>query len=210
VPLRNKLNPWSTAPGARPFLSIVAILIAVFVLDADFHSTPRPILVVVTSAIAISVGTLIVGAHSPIPTYRTVVRVGIAFHPVPHSPYVVLAHWPPTIPVARVGSPVATDSTVFTPITVLLTRFPRLLLAALWLHGDRRGLVAFRIWLTGNMTRRTRPFLFSHISGFSGVASFDAFVRLILHLLLAGCSCRLLSQCWHGDYGPKSENGGEN
>jgi hypothetical protein len=71
---------------ARPFLSIVAILIAVFVLDADFHSTPRPILVVVASAVAISVGTVIVGARSPIPTYRTVVRVGIAFHPVPHSP----------------------------------------------------------------------------------------------------------------------------
>jgi hypothetical protein len=120
----------------RPFLSIVAILIAVFVLDADFHSTSRPILVVVTSAVAITVGTVIVGARSPIPTYRTVVRVGIAFHP---------------IPVARVGSPVATDSTVFTPITVLLTRLLRLLLAALWLHGDRRGLVAFRIWLTGSV-----------------------------------------------------------
>ena len=111
------------ARRARPFLSIVAILIAVFVLDADFHSTPRPILVVVTSAVAISVGTVIVGARSPISTYRTVVRVGIAFHP---------------IPVARVGSPVATDSTVFTPITSLLTR---LLLAALWLHGD------CRVWL---------------------------------------------------------------
>jgi hypothetical protein len=120
----------------RPFLSIVAILIAVFVLDADFHSTSRPILVVVTSAVAITVGTVIVGARSPISTYRTVVRVGIAFHP---------------IPVARVGSPVATDSTVFTPITVLLTRLLRLLLAALWLHGDRRGLVAFRIWLTGSV-----------------------------------------------------------
>jgi hypothetical protein len=120
----------------RPFLSIVAILIAVFVLDADFHSTSRPILVVVTSAVAITVGMVIVGARSPISTYRTVVRVGIAFHP---------------IPVARVGSPVATDSTVFTPITVLLTRLLRLLLAALWLHGDRRGLVAFRIWLTGSV-----------------------------------------------------------
>jgi hypothetical protein len=165
---------------ARPFLSIMAILIAVFVLDADFHSTPRPILVVVTSAVAISVGTVIVGARSPIPTYRTVVRVGIAFHPVPHSPL------PHTIPVARVGSPVATDSTVFTLITVLLTRLPRLLLAALWLHGDRRGLVAFRIRLTGSMARSTRPFLFSHISGLSGVASLDALVRFILHLLLAG------------------------
>jgi hypothetical protein len=51
----------------------MAILIAVFVLDADLHATPRPILVVVTSAVAISVGTVIVGARSPIPTYRTVV-----------------------------------------------------------------------------------------------------------------------------------------
>src|SRR3979490_1684266 len=98
----------------RRALSEVAILIAVFVLDTDFHSTPRPILVVVTSAVAISVGTVIVGARSPISTYRTVVRVGIAFHPVPHSPHVVLAHLPHIVPVAGVGSPVATDSTVFT------------------------------------------------------------------------------------------------
>jgi hypothetical protein len=158
----------------------MAILIAVFVLDADFHSTPRPILDVVTSAVAISVGTVIVGARSPIPTYRTVVRVGIALHPVPHSPL------PHTIPVTRVGAPVATHWTIFTPITVLLTRLLRLLLAALWLHGDRRGLAAFRIWLTGNMARRARPFLFSYKSGLSGVASLDAFIRFILHLLLAG------------------------
>jgi hypothetical protein len=176
---------------ARPFLSIVAILIAVFVLDADFHSTPRPILVVVIPTVAISVRTVIVGARSPISTYRTVVRVGIAFPLVPHSPHVVLAHVPHTIPVARVGSPVATDSTVFTPITVLLTRL-RLLWAALRLHGNslrvawNRCLAAFRIRLTGSMARSTGPFLFSHISGLSGVASLDAFIRFILHLLLAG------------------------
>ncbi len=76
--------------------------------------------------------------------------------------------------------------------------------------GTRRCLAAFRIRLTGSMAGSAGSFLFSHISGLSGVASLDALIRFILHLCLAGWSCRLLSQCWHSDYGSKSENGGEN
>jgi hypothetical protein len=90
---------------ADTLLPIAAILVAVFVLEADFHPSPRPILVVITPAVAISVGAIraaissvsvavyvvIVAAHLPIATYLTVVPVHTASHPVHHSPHVVLA-----------------------------------------------------------------------------------------------------------------------
>src|SRR5450759_5421351 len=88
------------AARAITFLPIAAILVAVFVLEADFHSTPRPILIVRTPAVAISVRAVIVGARSPIPTCRTVVRVHIAFHLIPHSAHVVLAHLPHIVAVS--------------------------------------------------------------------------------------------------------------
>jgi hypothetical protein len=56
------------------------------------------------------------------------------------------------------------------------------------------------------MAGSTGPFLFSHISGLSGVASLDAFISFILHRLLV----RLLSQRGRGDCRSKRENGGEN
>jgi hypothetical protein len=49
----------------------------------------------------------------------------------------------------------------------------------------RRCLVAVRIRrLTGGMGRSTRLFLITYISGFSGVAGLDTFIRIILHLLI--------------------------
>jgi hypothetical protein len=122
------------------FSPIAAILIAVFVLEADFHSTLRPILVVRTSAVAISVRAVIVGRHSPISTYRAAVPVHIAAHLFSHPPHIVLAHAPHTVAIALLRSPIATDSNVLAAVPVLLARLLRLLGAALWLHRDSLGL----------------------------------------------------------------------
>ena len=71
-----------TLCGCNPFVSsspIAAILVAVFVLEANFHpSQPRPILVVRIPAVAISVRAVILGPRSPIAPYRAVVPVHIA------------------------------------------------------------------------------------------------------------------------------------
>src|SRR6266852_3011699 len=45
-------SPFSLVPVAAEFVTV-------FVFDADFHPTPRPILIVVTSAVAIAVRTAI-------------------------------------------------------------------------------------------------------------------------------------------------------
>src|ERR1700676_670685 len=126
------------------FLSIVAILVAVFVLDADFDSTPRPILVVVTPAVAISLRAVI-GARPPISTYRTVVLVRIVSpHPVPHSTHVVLAHVPRVVADVRVRSPIWTNPSIFGALSVLLAGLIRLLGCALWLHRSSLGVARGR------------------------------------------------------------------
>jgi hypothetical protein len=45
-------SPSEPEPPSGSFSTIAAILVAVFVLDADFHPTPRPILVVIAPAVA--------------------------------------------------------------------------------------------------------------------------------------------------------------
>jgi hypothetical protein len=88
-------------------LSIPAILVAVFVFDADLHSMSRPVFVVIAPAVAISVGAVIIGAHSRTATDRMMILVHVAPHPVPHSPHVVLAHVLHMLVIAVMGSPIA-------------------------------------------------------------------------------------------------------
>ena len=118
----------------------MAVLVAVFVLEADFYPAPRPILVVRASAVAVPVGSVI-GAGSPVATYRAVVRIHVGSHVVPHLPHIVLAQAIHPVAIALLRSPIATYLTVFTSIPVLLAR---LLRAALWLHGNGLGLAGSR------------------------------------------------------------------
>jgi len=60
---------------------IVAILVAVFVLDANFYSTLGPIFVVIVVGV--------VGMHSPTSPDCTMVPVHVAIH-IPHSSRLVL------------------------------------------------------------------------------------------------------------------------
>jgi hypothetical protein len=122
----------------------MAILVAIFVLDADLHPTTgrpilivtvRPILIVITPAAAFSAVAIIIGPHSPTATYRPVVPVHLAPHPVPHPLIVVLTH-----AVALLSSPIPTDLNVLGALPVLLTRLFRLLGRALRLHRGCLGL----------------------------------------------------------------------
>jgi hypothetical protein len=118
----------------------VAILIAVFVLDADFHSTPRRIFVVITPAVAIAV---IIGTHAPTVTYCTMVLVHIAVH-IPHSSHVGLARAPHFVAIALLRPPIAIDPSVIGALPVLLFGLLRLLGRSLWLHGSSLGLAQSR------------------------------------------------------------------
>src|SRR5207253_984579 len=79
-----------------------------------------------------------------------------------------------------------------------------------------RALAAARIGTPGRMRGSTWRFLLPHKSGFSGVAGLDAFVRVLLHLLvrldlLLARRRRLLSLCrQHGDGNANSGRHGEN
>jgi hypothetical protein len=122
------------------FLPIATILVAVFVLQADFHSMPSPILIVITPA-AISIRSVIIWSHAPTATYRPAIRVHhLSFHPVHHSPHVVVAHASHSVAVAWTRSPTGTDLTVLSSISIFLTRLVRLLGAPLRLHGNSLGL----------------------------------------------------------------------
>jgi hypothetical protein len=127
-------------PGSTPegFLPIATILVAVFVLQTDFHSMPSPILIVITPA-AISIRSVIIWSHAPTATYRAL-PIHIAFHPVHHSPHVVMAHASHSVAVAWTRAPTGTDLTVLSSISIFLTRLVRLLGAALRLHGNGLGL----------------------------------------------------------------------
>ena len=48
--------PFADVNHPFPLVSVAAEFVTVFVFNADFHPTPRPILIVPTSAVAISVG----------------------------------------------------------------------------------------------------------------------------------------------------------
>jgi hypothetical protein len=119
----------------------MAILIAIFVLDADLHPTVRPIVIVtvrpifIVMAAAISAVAVIVRPHSPIATYRPVISVHLAPHLVPHPAFVILAN-----AITLLGPPISTDLNVLGALPLLPARLFRLLGRALGLHGGRLGL----------------------------------------------------------------------
>jgi hypothetical protein len=126
-------------------LPIPAILVAVFVFDADLHSVSRPVFVVITPAVALSVGVVIIGVHSPIATDRMMILLRIvAPHPLVHSPHVVLAHVLHMLVVAVMGSPIATYPSIIGALLIRRSRLLRLLRRALRLHRSSLGLAGCR------------------------------------------------------------------
>jgi hypothetical protein len=114
-------------------LLIAAILIAIFILEADLHPTERPIFMVVIPAV--SLRPIIVGTRSPVSTYRAVVSVHIASFPWPG---LVLTHIAIVL-IALLRSPVATDLYVTPALAVLLASLVRLLGGTVWLHRSSLG-----------------------------------------------------------------------
>jgi hypothetical protein len=126
--VRGHTRRWSWNPQAYSsrLIPVAAILVAVCVLDADFHSTASPILVVITSAVATSLGAVIIGTRPPIAAYGL----------VPGSPHVVVAHLIAMVVIALLRSPTATDANVLGTLTLLVARLLRLPRRALGLHGS--------------------------------------------------------------------------
>jgi len=118
-------------------LPIAAILVAIFVLETDFHSTPKPVLVGITPVRA-----FIIRAHAPTMAYSAMVRIHIASHAVHHSAHLLPLHASHPVTVA-LHPPIAAESRVFSALPVLLARLLRLLGRALGLHGNS-------LWLAGS------------------------------------------------------------
>jgi hypothetical protein len=125
-------------------IPVAAIFIAVCVFKADLHATPSPILSGMIPAVALSVGAIIVGAHSRTATDRAAIAVDIAFHPVARALRVVLADAIHPVVIALLRSPIATDADVVGAILVLVARLLRLLRGALWLNGNSLGFIGGR------------------------------------------------------------------
>jgi hypothetical protein len=125
------------------FSAVTAILVAVFVLHADLHSTPWPIRVVISSAVVIAVCAIIIGVHSPIATHRPVVPIPTAPHLLSCPPWLILACAIGTVAIALFRSPAATDPHILSALPLLVTRLLGLLRRALRLHGDSLGLVGW-------------------------------------------------------------------
>jgi hypothetical protein len=119
----------------------VAILVAVFVLDANFYSTLGPILIVITPAVAFPVRAVavVIWMHSPTSPYCTMVPVHIAVH-IPRSSRVVLTRASHIFAIALI----AVDPSVISALPVLLLRLVRLLRRKLWLYGGSLGLAQGR------------------------------------------------------------------
>ena len=87
--------------GLKRSSPIAAILVAIFVLKANFHtSQPGSILFVITPAVTISIRAVNLGPHSHI----TVVSV----HITSHLPHTIVA-----VAVTRTGSRIAANATIF-------------------------------------------------------------------------------------------------
>jgi len=81
---------------------------------------------VITSAVATSVGAVIIGTRPPIAAHGL----------VPGSPHLVVAHPIATLVIALLRSPTATDPDVLGTLTLLVARLLRLPRRALGLHGS--------------------------------------------------------------------------
>jgi hypothetical protein len=117
---------WNAPAYLSRLIPVATILVTVCVLDTDFHSTARPILVVIAPTVAISVGAVIIGTRPPIAAHGL----------VPGSPHIVVAHPIATLVIAPLRSPTATDPNVLRTVTLLVPRLLRLPRRALGLHGS--------------------------------------------------------------------------
>ena len=95
-------------------ISVAAILVTVFILDANSHATPQPIFIVVTPVASIPVGAI------PSLSVTTAIHIAIAIHftvamhspvathlPVVATHAVITAHVTPTVIVIWMHPPVA-------------------------------------------------------------------------------------------------------
>jgi hypothetical protein len=125
-------NNWPTS-------SIVAILVAGFVLDANLYSTLGPILIVITAVtFPVRAAAVVIGMHPPTSPYCTMDSVHIALH-FPRSSRVVLARAGPVFSPSLLRSPIAVDPSVISALPVLLPGLVRLLRRKFWLHGGSLG-----------------------------------------------------------------------
>ncbi|HKH02744.1 MAG TPA: hypothetical protein VKB08_18770 [Bradyrhizobium sp.] len=125
-------------------ISVPAILIAICVLDADFYASSRLIPVVITPAVAISVGAVLVGIHPPIATYCLAVPILITSDLAPRPPPFIFADPIHTVVISVLRSPTGTDPNILGALFISVASLIGLLWRALWLHRHSLGLTGRR------------------------------------------------------------------
>lgn len=98
----------------------------------------------IAPAVALLVGVVIIGVHSPIATDRMMILVHVAPHPLVHSPHVALAHVLHMLVIAVMGSPIAIYPSIIGALPIWRSRLLRLLGRALRLHWSSLGLAGCR------------------------------------------------------------------